>query len=154
MYLWSYHDQKYVRCHLNQTMPIKHISWVESAVHIISTEGILYRGYFRAESLEARKFIRDTNVDDSDGFIHRSKRTDINPYLRLEIQIGSVPKIDRVCDIAVDEKASSFIALQEDSKKYIDKPALSMVPMSLKELLAETSEDDKMHDVVFHVSEK
>lgn len=120
-------------------------------MHIISSDGILYRGYFQTGAIETRKFIEDVN---NDGFMYHTKRTDINPYLRLEIKISSVPKIDRVCDIAVDEKASSFIALQEDSKKYVDKPTLPIEPMSLKELLLDTSEDDKLHDIVFHVSEQ
>lgn len=121
------------------------------AVHFLAMDGVLYRGTIKVNALELNSFAHD-----ADGFIHqsRNKRADINTYAKVEIHTNRVPKIDRVCDIAVCDFAKSYVVLQENSKQYLKLPELSNEVISLRNLLDETSEVDSLHDIVFHVQDE
>lgn len=150
VYLWSLEDQKYVKCFLNIKAPIEHIDWIDDSVYAIIVHGRLYKGKFNKDNI----ILSDSNLETSDGFIEqsRNKRTDLNPLLRLGIQLRRLPKIDRLRAFSVDESNESFVALQGNSMNDIDKPQLADEIVGLKDLLNEASEADTLHDIVFHVS--
>lgn len=135
---------------MDQSFYIVSIDWTAHAVHFLAMDGVLYRGAIKVNALERHSYEHDT-----DGFIQsRNKRTDINTYAKIEVHTSRVPKIDRVCDIAVCDFAKSYVVLQENSKQYMKLPELSDEAISLKELLDETTEMDALHDIVFHVGAK
>lgn len=81
-----------------------------------------------------------------------SRRLDVCENNAFVISLARVPNIDRVTDISIDQYGESFVILQESSKRYLSVPVLAAEPISLKSLLNQSTDCDRIHDIVFHVS--
>lgn len=149
IFLWSYDEQKYLRCVMKHTFSIKTISWCDRVCLMLGADGALYRGTIARHSIEL------TNPRDStEEFVEQrpNRKADISETCRCDIDVMRIPNIDRITNVSVDQRGESFVVLQENSKRYLTIPELPDEPITFKALLNETTEFDLLHDIVFHVS--
>lgn len=149
MFLWSNDEQKYLRCFTKHSFSIRNVYWSDRTLLILATDGILYKGVITRHSVESKNY-RGCEEE----FVEQksNRRMDISETCRCDIDIMRIPNIDRVTNVSVDQRGESFVALQENSKRYLWIPILSDDPITFKALLNETNEFDLLHDIVFHVS--
>lgn len=148
IFLWSYDEQKYLRCILKHTFPIKTIQSCDRVCLILGNNGALYRGTITRHSIESRP--RDCTEE----FVEQksNRKVDISGTCRCDIDVIRIPYIDRITNVSVDQRGESFVVLQENSKRYLTIPEIPDDPITFKSLLNETTEFDLLHDIVFHVS--
>lgn len=149
IFLWSNDEKKYLRCFMKQSFSIKTIFWNLKMLMLSSSDGILYRGTITKHSVES-KSARDRTEE----FVEQksSRRLDINENCKCQIDLTRILNIDRITNFSVDQGGESFVALQENSKRYLTIPVIPDDPITFKSLLNETTEFDLLHDIVFHVS--
>lgn len=116
---------------------------------MLATDGILYKGTIDRQSIDSKNY----RGDEGDFVEQRSnRRTDFSETLKCDISLTRIPNIDRVTNVAVDQRGESFVVLQENSKRYLWIPIVPDDPITFKGLLNDTTEFDLLHDIVFHVS--
>lgn len=149
IFLWSNDEQKYLRCHTKHSLSIKNVYWSDRTLLILGTNGVLYKGVIKRHLIESKDY-RGCEEE----FVEQrsNRRMDISETCRCEIDLTRIPNIDRVTNVSVDQRGESFIALQENSKRYLGVPILLDDPITFKALLNESNEFDLLHDIVFHVS--
>lgn len=140
--------QKFLRCEFRQNVSLEKIVWCGRNLLVLSSDGILYFG-----ELTKRTVDRSYQANNNEEFVEQksSRRHEIEESLKCEISLARISKMDRVTDVFVDQKGESFVALQENSKRYLNVPVLPDEPISFKALLTETNEFDQLHDIIFHV---
>lgn len=150
IFLWSYDEQKYLRCFMKHSFSIKTIDWCcDRVCLILGTDGALYRGKIVRNSIEA-----SSPRDCMEEFVEQkpNRKADISETYRCDIDVQRIPNIDRITNVSVDQRGESFVVLQENSKRYLTIPEIPDDPITFKSLLNETTEFDLLHDIVFHVS--
>lgn len=133
---------------MSHSPSIRNICWSAGTLFILATDGTLYHG------LMVKRNVELSINRNSDEFIEQRSngRADISDNQECTIELKRIPNIDRITNVAVDQRCESFVILQENSKRYLTIPTLADDPMTFKALLNETSEFDLLHDIVFHVS--
>lgn len=150
IFLWSYDEQKYLRCFMKNAFSIKTIDWsCDRVCLILGTDGALYRGTIARHSINA-----SSPRDSMEEFVEQksNRKVDISETYRCDIDVQRIPNIDRITNVSVDQRGESFVVLQENSKRYLTIPEIPDDPITFKSLLNETTEFDLLHDIVFHVS--
>lgn len=133
---------------MKHSLSIKNIFWCDRKVLALSSSGVLYKGSITRHSIES-----SSSRDSTEEFVEqKSRKVDISESQRCDIDLIRVPNIDRVTNVSVDQRGESFVILQENSKRYLNLPAIPDDPITFKSLLNETTEYDLLHDIVFHVS--
>lgn len=149
VFVWSYDDQLYLRCFMNDSFSVKNLFWCDRMVLALATNGVLYKGNITKHKLELT-----SPQDNTDEFVQqKSRKLDISKSMRCDIELTRIPNIDRITNVSVDQRGESFVILQENSKRYLKIPAIEDDPITFKSLLNETTEFDLLHDIVFHVSD-
>lgn len=116
---------------------------------MLATDGILYKGTIDRRSIDSK----DHRGGEGEFVEQRSnRRADISDTFQCDISLARIPNIDRVTNVAVDQRGESFVILQENSKRYLWIPVIPNDPITFKGLLNDTTEFDLLHDIVFHVS--
>lgn len=148
IFLWSYDEQKYLRCLMKHTFSIKTIDWCDRVCLILGTDGALYRGTIARHSIEST-----SPRDCTEEFVEQksNRKVDISETYRCDIDVWRIPNIDRITNVSVDQRGESYVVLQENSKRYLTIPEIPDDPITFKSLLNETTEFDLLHDIVFHV---
>ncbi|XP_055309724.1 inhibitor of Bruton tyrosine kinase [Sitodiplosis mosellana] len=151
IFLWSNDEQKYFRCFMKHSFSIKNVYWSDGTLLILGTDGILYKGTITRSSVESKD-----HRGCEEEFVEQksNRRMDISETCRYDIDLTRIPNIDRVTNVSVDQRGESFVALQENSKRYLSIPILPDDPITFKSLLNETNEFDLLHDIVFHVEDE
>lgn len=152
IFLWSYDEQKYLRCFMKHAFSIKTIDWsCDRVCLILGSDGALYHGKIVRHSIDA-----SSARDCMEEFVEQksNRKVDISESCRCDIDVQRIPNIDRITNVSVDQRGESFVVLQENSKRYLTIPEIPDDPITFKSLLNETTEFDLLHDIVFHVSER
>lgn len=133
---------------MKHSLSIQKIYWNAFTLFILTTDGTLYKGTITKQDMES---ISNRGCDE---FVEQksNRRTDISENTICNIELTRIPNIDRITDVAVDQRGESFVVLQENSKRYLAMPVLPEDSITFKSLLTETTEFDLLHDLVFHVS--
>lgn len=149
IFLWSNDEKKYLRCFMAQSFSIKTMFWNTKMLLVLASDGILYKGAITKHSVESR-----SPRDCTEEFVEQksSRRLDINENCKCQIDLIRILNIDRITNVSVDQRGESFVALQENSKRYLTIPVIPDDPITFKSLLNDTTEFDLLHDIVFHVS--
>lgn len=148
LFLWSYDEQKYLKCFLRHSLSIRNMYWSARSILLLASDGVLYHGTIEKCSIDST-----SNQECEEEFVEQksNKRVEISEKSKCEIHLKRIPNIDRITNIAVDQRGESFVILQENSKRYLSIPMLDDDPITFKALLNETTEFDLLHDIVFHV---
>lgn len=148
LFLWANEEQKYLRCYMPQPLSIQKIYWNARILFILTTDGTLYKGKITKQDTDS---ICNRGCEEEFVEQRSNRRTDISDNCKCEIELTRIPNVDRITNVAVDQRGESYVVLQENSKRYLPVPILPDDPITFKALLTEATEFDLLHDIVFHV---
>lgn len=109
IFLWSNDIQKYLRCYMRHSIPLQKIYWSGKNVLLLSSDGCLYLGHLKKQSIDLAAVHESTEE-----FVEQksNRRLDICEQTRCEITTKRILNIDRVTDVSVDQCGESFVILQ------------------------------------------
>uniref|UniRef100_A0A2M4AFK3 BTB domain-containing protein n=2 Tax=Anopheles triannulatus TaxID=58253 RepID=A0A2M4AFK3_9DIPT len=146
IYIWYDDCQQFVRCVFAQSrnLEVDKILWCADSALVLLL-GHLYHGTI------SNKLPRSARAGQFSGFTETSNRKELCETLQSRIELKRIRHLSNVIDFVCDTDGENYAALVENSRRCFAVPELVESNYDYGTLLADASEEDAVHDVVFYV---
>lgn len=149
-YVWYADIKQYIRCRLPLSECI-----VDGQTNLYSSDKLMYVAngdvFMGKSSMVNVK--KNSSIAPDEYQETLTYRKDVLCVTKeIIVQIQRIPFVNEVQNIYTDQEGKSFIALQNHCKRYLEIPEIVQDELNFKNLLIEATEDDSIHDVIFHVN--